>query len=98
MEYQLGGCTRMEADASVVNCALLSVTSSVQQRLMLGPMLFVTDITNLDQNVVDMVNKFADGTKIGCIICSEKGYLNSQHDLDQLKKWAKDWQMECNLD
>ena len=45
-----------------------------------------------------MVSKFADDTKIGGIVDSEKSYLQLQRDLEQLGQWADEWQMEFNLD
>eukprot|EP00061_Rhincodon_typus_P018024 g47008.t1 len=45
-----------------------------------------------------MVSKFADDGKIGSVVDSKKGYLRVQRDLDQMSKWAEDWQMEFNLD
>ena len=74
------------------------VTSGVPQGLVLGPLLFVIYINNLDENLVGMVSKFADDTKIGDIVDSEGGYLGLQQDLDQLGQWAVEWQMEFNLD
>jgi len=48
-----------------------------------GPLLFVIYINELDENLGGMVIKFADDTKIGCIVDSEEGYLGLQRDLDQ---------------
>ena len=74
------------------------VTSGVPQGLALGSLLFVIYINDLDENLVGMVSKFADDTKIGGIVDSEEGYLGLQWDLDQLGQWADEWQMEFNLD
>jgi len=52
----------------------------------------------LDDNLVGLVGKFADDTKIGGIVESEEGYPGLQRDLDQLGQRADEWQMELNLD
>ena len=74
------------------------MTSGVPQGLVLGPLLFVIYINDLDENLGGMVSKFADDTKIGGIVDSEEGDLGLQRDLDQLGQWADEWQMEFNLD
>eukprot|EP00061_Rhincodon_typus_P011931 g37310.t1 len=38
-----------------------------------------------------------DDTKIGNVVDSEEGYLRVQRDLDQMGKWAEEWQLELNL-
>jgi len=45
-----------------------------------------------------MVSKFADDTKIGSIVDGEESHLGLQQDLDQLRQWADEWQLEFNLD
>ena len=44
-------------------------------------------INDLDENIGDMVSKFADDTKIGGVVDSEESYLRLQWDLDQLGQW-----------
>ena len=60
------------------------MTSSVPQGLVQGPLLLMIFINDLDENLVGMVSKFTDDTKIGGIVDSEKGYLGLQQDLGQL--------------
>ena len=74
------------------------MTSGVPQGSVLGPLLFVIYINDLDENLIGMVSKFADDTKIGGMVDSEEGYLQLQRDLDQLGQWADKWQMDFNLD
>ena len=64
------------------------VTSGVPQGSVLGPLLFVIYMNDLDENIGGMVSKFADDTKIGGIVDSEESYLQLQWDLNQLGQWA----------
>ena len=60
------------------------MTSGVPPGSVLGPLLFVIYINDLDENIGGMVSKFADDTKIGGMVYSEEGYLQVEQDPDQL--------------
>eukprot|EP00061_Rhincodon_typus_P008065 g30337.t1 len=45
-----------------------------------------------------MVCKFADDTTIGGGMDSEEDYFRVQMDLDLMRQWTKEWQMELDLD
>eukprot|EP00061_Rhincodon_typus_P006890 g27983.t1 len=74
------------------------MTSGVPQELVLGPLLFVICINDLDENVQSMISKFVDDTKIGGIVDNEEAYQKLQQDLDQLGKRTKKWKIDFNID
>ena len=75
-----------------------AVTSGVPQGSMLGPLLFVIYINDLEENVTALISKFADDTKVGGFADSDEDRRRIQQDIDQLETWAERWQMEFNLD
>ena len=72
------------------------MTSGVLQGSVLGPLLFVIYINDLDENVDGWISKFADDTKIGGVVDSVEGWQRIQRDIDQLQILAEKWQMEFN--
>ena len=74
------------------------VTSGVPQGSVLGPLLFLIYINDLDSGISSDISKFADDTKLGRIIGSQSDVNILQGDLDKLNEWAVRWQMEFNID
>ncbi|XP_069755497.1 free fatty acid receptor 4-like [Narcine bancroftii] len=62
------------------------VTSRLPQGLVLGPLLCVIFIIDLDDNVVNLISKFADDTMIGSDVGSKEDFQSFQKELD-LEKW-----------
>ena len=74
------------------------VTSGVPQGSVLGPLLFLTYINDLDDSVQSSVKKFADDTKLYREVVSDDDVASVQRDLDTISKWSSDWQMSFNAD
>ena len=75
-----------------------SVNSGVPQGSVLGPVLFIIYINDIDENITCRISKFADDTKITNTVCSEQQRLCIQNDLNTLSRWSEDWQMSFNID
>ena len=75
-----------------------SVTSGVPQGSVLGPLLFLAYINDLEDSVHSKVKKFADDTKLYREVVSTDDVAIVQRDLDSISKWSSDWQMFFNAD
>ena len=74
------------------------VTSGVPQGSVLGPLLFIIYINDLDVNITSNLSKFADDTKIGRTTNDIDDSQALQDDLNKLYDWSVKWQMEFNVD
>ena len=72
------------------------VTSGVPQGSVLGPLLFLIYINDLDSGIVSKLVKFADDTKIGGVANTVAAAKVIQNDLDSIQNWADTWQMTFN--
>ena len=73
------------------------VTSGVPQGSVLGPLLFIIYINDLDDGLVSKVSKFADDTKLGSNVAQLTGVESLREDLRKLGEWSEKWQMPFNL-
>ncbi|KAL7630702.1 UNVERIFIED_CONTAM: hypothetical protein RMT77_019088 [Armadillidium vulgare] len=76
----------------------VNVISGVPQGSVLGPILFIVYVNDIDKNVLSNISKFADDTKIGNRITCENDYQVLQSDSNKIVNWSKTWQMKFNID
>ena len=69
--------------------------SGVPQGSVLGPILFLIYINDLEDDISSKVLKFADDTKVFRKVTTDKQRL--WDDLDKLVKWSEKWQMLLNF-
>ena len=74
------------------------VTSGVPQGSVLGPLLFIIYINDLDEGLMSRVSKFADDTKVGINANDVSEVKQGQDDLKRIGEWSQTWQMPFNLD
>ena len=86
---------RVVVDGEVSNWK--SVLSGVPQGSVLGPILFLIYINDLDDDITSKVLKFADDTKVFRKIKSDADRQHLQDDLNKLIEWSEKWQMLFNF-
>ena len=74
------------------------VLSGVPQGSVLGLVLFIVFIDDIDEGIHSTVLKFVDDTKLMARVGSEVDRERLRSDLIALFQWSEDWQMLFNLD
>ena len=88
---------RQRVGVKGVKSALEEVWSGVPQGSVLGTLLFLIYINDLEEKVVSKVFKFADDTKLFRQVNDTVDAVGIQEDLDRLVEWADKWQMQFNV-
>ena len=76
-----------------------TIESGVPQGSVLGPLLFLIYINDLEKNIKSNVKFYADDTMLYSIVKDpliSAAELN--HDLELIREWAYQWKMEFNPD
>lgn len=74
------------------------VFSGVPQGSVLGPLLFVIFINDIDHCVSSKLLKFADDAKLFRVVSARNDVDKLRGDLKNLFSWSEDWLMLFNLD
>ncbi len=73
------------------------VTSGVTQGYVLGPVLFIIYINDIDVGLNNFISKSADDTKIGNSIIDDRDRLKIQENLRKISQWSESWEMAFNV-
>lgn len=87
---------RQRVVISGVHSGWTAVTSGVPQGSVLGPLLFLIYINDLDTDLVSRVSKFADDTKLGINAADPASVEALRRDLVKIGDWSGRWQMPFN--
>ena len=71
--------------------------SGVPQGSVLGPILFLIYINDLDDDITNKLLKFVDDTKVFIKIKSVADRQHLQDDLNKLIEWSEKWRMLYNF-
>ena len=93
-KWLIGKRQRVVVDGEVSNWK--SVLSGVPQGAVLGPILFLIYINDLDDDITSKVLKLADDTKVFRKIESDADRHKLQDYLNKLTEWSEKWQMLFN--
>ena len=74
-----------------------SVLSGVPQGSVLGPILFLVYVNDLEEGITGKILKFADDTKLFTKTKEIGDKQKLQDDIDKLVKWSEKWQMLFNF-
>ena len=72
--------------------------SGIPQGSVLGPILLLMFIDDLDEGLTSGILKFTDDSKIFRLVNGPEDRNALQKDLRRLSDWSETWQMKFNVD
>jgi ribonuclease P/MRP protein subunit RPP40 len=75
-----------------------NVSSGVPQGSVLGPLLFLIYINDIDNGIASKILKFADDTKLYRQVGTAEDITILRNDLEKLVGWSEEWLMLLNVD
>jgi hypothetical protein len=91
-------CRRQRVSVNKTFSEWDEVTSGVPQGSVLGPILFLIYINDIDLGLISKLSKFADDSKLCKNIRLDSDRDDLQQDLDKLSDWSQQWQMQFNVE
>jgi len=79
------------------NSNFTQVLSGVPQGTVLGPLMFLLYINDINCGISSQLQLFADDCILYHTINNEQDKLLLQHDLNLIVKWTETWQMNLNI-
>ena len=70
------------------------MVSGVPQGSVLGPILFLIFIDDIDDVLISYILKYADDKKVYNTVMNDADHQILQGDLTTMEAWSKKWQME----
>ena len=80
-----------------VHSSYVGVTSGVPQESVLGPMLFLLYINEINNAITSQIKLFADDSVLHRNIHDQNDQVILQNDLDTISSWAEKWFIELNI-
>ena len=74
------------------------VHSGVLQGSVLGPLLFIIYINDIEDGLPCEILKFADDTKMFSKITCQQDIDDFQYSLQEVEEWSREWQMRFNVE
>ncbi len=73
------------------------VNSSVLHGSVLGPVLFIIYIYDIEVRLNNLIAKFGDDTKIGNAVISDRDRQSLQDDVNKTSAWSARWEVPFNI-